>query len=148
MKITTKTSGVIAGVLLIAVIMAGCKPKTASPQKASTDDSVLVVLNHVKDGKQIQFEDFYKNYLAPAGIAIQPETKATVRVLKPTQKNSDGYSTYIFIMDPYVTTYDYDIYNILVSKYGKDKAKQYLKMYTDCLKDGDSESYMSIQTNW
>jgi len=75
MKINTKTSGIITGALTIAVIMASCMQKTASPQKASTDDSVLVVLNHVKDGKQIQFEDFYKNYLAPAGIAIQPEKK-------------------------------------------------------------------------
>ena len=120
----------------------------APAQRASVNDYVLVVLNHVKADKVDQFEDFYKNYLAPAGIEIAPRTKATVRIQKPARKNMDGTFTYIFIMDPFIETFDYDILNILTAKHGAEKAGEYLKMYADCLKDGNSESYMSVETDW
>ncbi|HEY5590148.1 MAG TPA: DUF4440 domain-containing protein [Paludibacter sp.] len=117
-------------------------------QRASVNDKVLIVLNHVKADKTVQFEDFYKNYLAPAGAEISPQAKATVRFQKPKDKNKDGYFTYIFIMDPYVESYNYDISNLLSTKYGEMKGREYLKMYTDCLKGGNSEAYMSVESDW
>lgn len=68
---------------------------TPPAQKATVNQNVLVVLNHVKGEKVAQFEDFYMNYLAPAGAAISPDAKKTVRVQKPTGPNKDGYFTYI-----------------------------------------------------
>ncbi|HEY3388834.1 MAG TPA: SgcJ/EcaC family oxidoreductase [Prolixibacteraceae bacterium] len=122
--------------------------KSAPVQRASVNDHVLVVLNHVKVEKVSQFEDFYKNYMAPAGAEFNPKAKVTVRSQKPTGQKEKGYFTYIFMMDPYVNTYDYDILHVLSSKYGETKAREYLKMYTDCLKGGKSEAYMSVETDW
>jgi ketosteroid isomerase-like protein len=120
----------------------------APVQRASANDNVLVVLNHIKAEKVAQFEDFYKNFLSPAGDEINPQAKVTVRIQKPVGQNKDGSFTYIFIMDPFVQTYNYDILHLLTAKYEETKAKEINKMYTDCLKDGRTEAYMSTETDW
>lgn len=118
------------------------------PSRANVNDNVMVVLNHVKSDKISQFEYFYKNYLATAGAEINPEAKATVRTFKPLGDNEDGTFTYIFLMDPMVKNYDYDIFNTLSKKYGAEKANEYLRMYLACLKEGESEFYSLSQTDW
>jgi ketosteroid isomerase-like protein len=120
----------------------------APVKRASVNENVLVVLNHIKPEKVAQFEDFYKNILAPAAAEINPQAKGTVRIQKPAGKNSEGYFTYIFLMDPFVSSLDYDIQHLLSAKYGEAEAQEYMKMYIDCLKGGDSEVYMATETDW
>ena len=117
-------------------------------KRASANDSVLIVLNHVKPDKVAQFEDFNKNYLSPAGAETNPQTKATVRMQKPVSKNADGTYTYVYLMDPFRGNLNYDIQYSLNAKFGKEKADEYMKMYIDCLKGGTSQSFFLVETDW
>ena len=108
----------------------------------------MIVLNPVKADKVAQFEEFNQKYLSPAGAEVTPDARKTVRIQKPAGQNKDGTFTYVYLMDPYVENYNYDIYNILETKFGKEKGEEYFKMFTDCLKDGKTQSYQLIETDW
>lgn len=117
-------------------------------EKASTNDTVLIVHNFVKPDKTTQFEDFYINRLAVAGAEFSPKVKQTVRVQKPLRPNKDGTFTYTFIMDPYHESFNYDILYTLKAKYPEEEANRIMQTYIDCLKDGKSIAYLSIETGW
>lgn len=121
---------------------------TPPVKRASANDTVLIVLNPVKPDKVMQFEEFNKNYLSPAGAETHPQVKATVRMQKPARKNADGTFTYVYLMDPYKGSLNYDIYHTLSAKYGKQKADTYMNIYLDCLVGGTSKAILLTETNW
>lgn len=114
--------------------------------RASVDGNVWVIANHVKADKVSQFEDFNLKYLKPAGEESAPELMKTVRFLKPEKQNPDGTFTYFYLMDPAMKDADYQMGPILTAKYGKEKADEYLKMYTECLKSVDLN--VTTQIGW
>jgi len=122
---------------------------TAAPQqRAVHNDTIMMVINYVKADKVSQFEDFNKNYLFPAGAEFNPQAKSTIRMGKPTGQNKDGTYSYIYLMDPYIKSGNYDIFSNLSMKYGKEKAVDYMKLYSECLKDGKSQAFVSVETVW
>lgn len=72
----------------------------------------------------------------------------TVRTLKPTEPNKDGTYTYLYLRDPAVSPDGYDMMVPLKAKYRKEKAEEYLKMFTDCLKGGKQDWVVAVQTKW
>lgn len=120
-----------------------------APQpRASLNDTVWVVWNYIKADKVSQFEDFNSNYLGPAGAEYDPQLLNTVRILKPVEQNEDGTYTYFYLMDPATSPVGYDMMIFLTAKYGEEKAGEYYKMFTDCLKDGKQEWVVTVQTAW
>jgi len=115
--------------------------------RAVESDTVWVVWNVVKKDKVEQFEDFNFNYLDPAAKEFYPEMRNTVRVLKPVEPNADGTFTYVYLMDPAIDS-TYPMRPSLEAKYGSEKADEYLKMFTDCLKDGKQQWVVTVQTAW
>lgn len=120
----------------------------AAQQRAMAKDTVMMVLNYVKADKVAQFEEFNTNYLALAASELNAQTKRTVRTQKSADPNKDGTYTYIYLMDPYVGTNNYDLFQNLSAKYGEEKGKEYMKMYSDCLKDGKSQVMLTVETGW
>lgn len=116
--------------------------------RAMEGDTVWVVWNNIKPDKVDQFEEFNFNYLEPAAAENYPKMRNTVRTLKPTEPNKDGTYTYFYLMDPAVSPDGYDMMVPLKAKYGKEKAEEYLKMFTDCLKSGKQEWKVAVQTKW
>jgi ketosteroid isomerase-like protein len=118
----------------------------ATVVRAGKDNSVWVILNHVKQDKLQQFEDFNLNYLKPAGDEFFPEMTKTVRFLKSEKPNADGTITYFYLMDPAMKDNNYDILPVLTAKFGKEKADEYYKMFLECIKK--NESFETVQTGW
>lgn len=114
--------------------------------RATVDGAVWVVANYVKADKVAQFEDFNLKYLKPAGDEVAPDMTKTVRFLKPTKQNQDGTYTYFYLMDPALKDANYAILPILETKYGKEKADEYYKLYVDCVKK--YEMTATVQTGW
>lgn len=118
----------------------------AAQIRAAKNDTTMMVIHYVKSDKVSQFEDFNKNYLFPAGAEFNPKVVSTIRMQKPVKQNSDGTYTYIYFMDPFVPSYDYDMASNLTLKFGKEKAAEYMKMFSDCVKEGKSQAIMSVET--
>lgn len=114
--------------------------------RAAKNDTVMMVIHYVKPDKVGQFEDFNKNYLFPAGAEVNPKAESTIRMQKPVKQNGDGTYTYIYFMDPFVSTYDYDMASNLTKKFGAEKATEYMKMFSDCVKEGKSQVILSVET--
>lgn len=107
----------------------------AAPVRANINEPILLIKNHIKADKTNQFEEFSKTILKPAGDELFPEAAKTVRLLKQTSANKSGSFTYFYMMDPYndkAGEESYDIKNILVKKYGEEKAIEYMKTLNDC----------------
>lgn len=118
-----------------------------APQaRATADGTVWIIANYVKADKVAQFEEFNLKILKPAGDEVAPELAKTVRFLKPSKQNLDGTYTYFYLMDPALNNESYEIAKILTAKYGKEKADEYYKMYTDCQKK--YELNVAVQTGW
>ncbi len=120
----------------------------APQSRATANDTVWVIQNHIKADKLEQFEDFCFNYLEPAAAEYYPDMRNTVRVLRPVKQNKDGTHTYIYLMDPAISPDGYNEMLPLTAKYGEEKASEYLKMFYDCLKGGKQEWIATVQTSW
>jgi len=120
-----------------------------APQaRASLNDTVWVIWNHVKADKVAQFEDYNSKYLGPAAAEYDPQLINNVRILKPVEQNEDGTFTYFYLMDPANSPVGYDMMFFLTAKYGEEKASEYYKMFVDCLKDGKQEGIVTVQAAW
>jgi|GEM_PF-360760 len=114
--------------------------------RAVENDSVWIVINPVKADKVKQFEDYNFNYLLPTATEGYQAIKNSVRLLKPLEPDEKGIYNYVYLMDPVLGTYD--MLPALEAKYGKEKAGEYLKMFQDCLVNGEQELYSTVQTSW
>jgi len=115
--------------------------------RASAGETVWVVWNKVKADKVSQFEEFNFTYLEPAIAENYPIARSTVRSLKPVEPNKDGTYTYFYLMDPAISPDGYGMAVFLTAKYGKEKSDEYMKMFQDCLVDGQ-EWVITTQTKW
>ena len=120
----------------------------APQSRATVNDTVWVIQNHIKADKLEQFIDFNFNYLEPAAAEYYPTMRNTVRTLKPVEQNEDGTYTYFYLMDPAISPDGYGMMLPLTAKYGEEKASEYYKMFKDCLKDGKQEMIATVQTAW
>ncbi|MGE5351357.1 MAG: hypothetical protein ACM3MI_05920 [Clostridiales bacterium] len=117
--------------------------KAANATRAKENETVWVLLNHIKPDKRQQFEKFIHEIFWPASRRLSKADQQLfdqTRVLHPTEKEKDGTYTYVFIMDPVVKGGDYSIEKLLVKEYGKEKGDEFIKMFNDCL--------ASEQTGW
>lgn len=115
--------------------------------RASEGETVWVVWNKIKADKVAQFEEFNFLYLEPAIAENYPLARSTVRSLKPVEPNKDGTYTYFYLMDPAISPDGYGMAVFLTAKYGKEKSDEYMKMFQDCLVDGQ-EWVITTQTKW
>ena len=120
-------------------------PATA---RAAENDTVWVVWNTIKANKVDQFEEFNFGILEPAAQKYSAQMHNTVRTLRPVEPNEDGSWTYFYLMDPASNPEGYDMMLPLEALYGKEKALEYLNMFTDCLKGGKQHWVVTVQTGW
>jgi ketosteroid isomerase-like protein len=118
----------------------------APPVRANQNDSIFVIQYLIKPDKFTQFEDFTHNYLMPASKEFFPELAKTVRFLKPMGPNKDGTFSCFYVMDPMKSSIDYEITRPLEAKYGKEKAMEYYKMFSECVKE--YKAIVTIQSGW
>jgi len=119
----------------------------APVQRAALNDTVWVIENYIKPDMVKQFEAFNFNYLEPATAKHYPKMRSTVRTLKPTHQNPDKTFTYYYLMDAATSPDGYDMMLPLTAAYGETKAKEYLKMFEECLKS-DQVIKVTTQTSW
>ena len=86
----------------------------------------MVAINYILPQRAGQFEMLTKTVIMPAMKREDGEVFKSLKFLVPEEQNEDGNLTYMFIADPYLEEKNYDIFEVLVSQYGRTRAEEYL----------------------
>ncbi len=117
--------------------------KNIGQNKTSTlEDTVYVIQNHVKPDKKQQFDDFLNNVFLEVIKKERVNSSGYTTVLRPISQEADSTYNYFFIVNfPKPSTNsdarDLDLEHLLQKYYGKEKAHQYIIMFSECIASQD-----------
>ena len=98
----------------------------------SQNGKTMVAINYILPQKAGQFEMLTKTVIMPAMKREDGEVFKSLKFLVPEEQNEDGNLTYMFIADPYLEERNYDIFEVLVSQYGRTRAEEYFDRWISC----------------
>jgi hypothetical protein len=98
----------------------------------TNSSKIMVAINYILPQKAGQFEMLTKTVIMPAMKREDAEVFKSLKFLVPEQQNDDGNLTYMFIADPYFENKNYDIFEVLVSQYGRTRAEEYFDRWISC----------------
>ena len=108
--------------------------KNANDSKTvySQNGKTMVAINYILPQRAGQFEMLTKTIIMPAMKREDGEVFKSLKFLVPEEQNEDGNLTYMFIADPYLEEKNYDIFEVLVSQYGRARAEEYFDRWISC----------------
>ena len=92
----------------------------------------MVAINYILPQRAGQFEMLTKTVIMPAIKREDIAVYNSLKFLVPEEQNEDGNLTYMFIADPYLEEKNYDIFEVLVSQYGRARAEEYFDRWISC----------------
>ena len=92
----------------------------------------MVAINYILPQRAGQFEMLTKTVIMPAIKREDINVYNSLKFLVPEEQNEDGNLTYMFIADPYLEEKSYDIFEILMSQYGRSRAEEYFDRWISC----------------
>ena len=98
----------------------------------SQNGKTMVAINYILPQRAGQFEMLTKTIIMPAMKREDGEVFKSLKFLVPEEQNEDGNLTYMFIADPYLEDRNYDIFEVLVSQYGRARAEEYFDRWISC----------------
>ena len=96
------------------------------------NNKTMVAINYILPQRAGQFEMLTKTIIMPAMKREDAEVFKSLKFLVPEEQNEDGNLTYMFIADPYLEERNYDIFEVLVSQYGRTRAEEYFDRWISC----------------
>jgi len=134
-------------IIFLTLTMYGCvslsigNRSIASEENKNVNDSntvysqngkTMVAINYILPQRAGQFEMLTKTIIMPAMKREDGEVFKSLKFLVPEEQNEDGNLTYMFIADPYLEEKNYDIFEVLVSQYGRTRAEEYFDRWISC----------------
>ena len=134
-------------IIVLTLTMYGCvslsigNRSIANEDNKNTNDSntvysqngkTMVAINYILPQRAGQFEMLTKTVIMPAMKREDAEVFKSLKFLVPEDQNEDGNLTYMFIADPYLEERNYDIFEVLVSQYGRTRAEEYFDRWISC----------------
>ena len=116
---------------------------------AKPNETVWVIAYPVKASKRAQYERFIHEIFWPGAknlSAAEQKIFKQTRVLHPTKPEADGSYAYLFIMDPVIKGADYGIKSLLTKMYGKEKAAEHFKLFSDAIIEKNYKDYRVTQS--
>ena len=98
----------------------------------TNNSKTMVAINYILPQRAGQFEMLTKTVIMPAMKREDAEVFKSLKFLVPEEQNDDGNLTYMFIADPYLEEKNYDIFEVLVSQYGRTRAEEYFDRWISC----------------
>ena len=92
----------------------------------------MVAINYILPQRAGQFEMLTKTVIMPAIKREDIEVYNSLKFLVPEEQNEDDNLTYMFMADPYLEEKNYDIFEVLVSQYGRARAEEYFDRWISC----------------
>ena len=96
------------------------------------NSKTMVAINYILPQRAGQFEMLTKTIIMPAMKREDADVFKSLKFLVPEESNEDGNLTYMFIADPYLEERNYDIFEVLVSQYGRTRAEEYFDRWISC----------------
>ena len=96
------------------------------------NSKTMVAINYILPQRAGQFEMLTKTIIMPAMKREDADVFKSLKFLVPEEQNEDGNLTYMFIADPYLEEKNYDIFEVLVSQYGRARAEEYFDRWISC----------------
>ena len=96
------------------------------------NSKTMVAINYILPQRAGQFEMLTKTIIMPAMKREDADVFKSLKFLVPEEQNEDGNLTYMFIADPYLEEKNYDIFEVLVSQYGRTSAEEYFDRWISC----------------
>jgi hypothetical protein len=131
---------------------AGVAPLTGV-MRGTPGDTVRVIVNHVRADRRDQFDRFLHAVLYPAMVQAAPNDSLTAlqmqraRVLAPTGMSADSTWTYVFVVDPVVSSASYSFSRLFARVYTQAKADSSMQLFRDALAR-PSETYIEVNERW
>ena len=134
-------------IIFLTLIMYGCvslsigNRSIANEENKNVNDSntvysqngkTMVAINYILPQRAGQFEMLTKTVIMPAMKREDSVVFKSLKFLVPEEQNEDGNLTYMFIADPYLEDRNYDIFEVLVSQYGRARAEEYFDRWISC----------------
>ena len=134
-------------IIFLTLTMYGCvslsigNRSIASDENKNANDSntvysqngkTMVAINYILPQRAGQFEMLTKTVIMPAMKREDAEVFKSLKFLVPEEQNENGNLTYMFIADPYLEDRNYDIFEVLVSQYGRARAEEYFDRWISC----------------
>lgn len=122
----------------------------SSAGRAKTGEPVLILVNHVKADKKQQFENYLTRFwealdkLSASDPEIQRINRQT-RVLRPVGPDADGTHTFLFVMDPFIPTANYDMAAILTKAFGEEESSQLMGLFRAAVVEERNQALAMIQ---
>lgn len=112
------------------------EPIKSEDNKSNTvyakNGKTMVAINHILPQRAGQFEMLTKTIILPAIKREDIEVYKSLKFLVPEDVNDDGTLTFMFIADPYLEQKSYDIFEILVQQFGRERAEDYFDRWITC----------------
>lgn len=108
------------------------KKTTDSNTVYKQNNKTMVAINYILPQRAGQFEMLTKTIIMPAMKREDAQVFNSLKFLVPEEQNDDGNLTYMFIADPYLEEKNYDIFEVLVSQYGRTRAEEYFDRWISC----------------
>ena len=134
-------------IIFLTLTMYGCVSLSIGNRSIATDENknvndsntvysqngkTMVAINYILPQRAGQFEMLTKTVIMPAMKREDSEVFKSLKFLVPEEQNEDGNLTYMFIADPYLEDRNYDIFEVLVSQYGRARAEEYFDRWISC----------------
>jgi hypothetical protein len=124
----------------VVPVSIGNKTIADNESKTSNDSNTIyaqngktmVAINYILPQRAGQFEMLTKTVIMPAIKREDAEVFKSLKFLVPEERSEDGNLTYMFIADPYLEEKNYDIFEVLVSQYGRTRAEEYFDRWISC----------------
>ena len=123
------------------------------PMRGAPGDTVRVIVNHVQYDRRDQFERFLHETLYPAMAQAAPTDSITARqmqrarVLRPTTISADSTWSYVFIVDPVVSSASYSFPRLFAEVYPQAKADSVMQVFRESLAR-PSDTYILVNERW
>ena len=98
----------------------------------TNNGKTMVAINYILPQRAGQFEMLTKTVIMPAIKREDIHVYNSLKFLVPEEQNEEGNLTYMFIADPYLEEKSYDIFEILMAKYGRSRAEEYFDRWISC----------------
>jgi len=126
-------------IISFSLFLASCASSLSGINNSATKasptlnaSSKMIAVNHILPSKKEEFELLNQTVILPAFKKYNSKVYNGLHFWIPNEENKDGTFTFIYIASPYYPEMNYDIFQVLLRQYNRQKAEEYFEQWMEC----------------